>query len=63
MKQMQKDQLAMQEQLSAAEGRSAAAEERLAVQQQQRQQLAAACEPILAWVRTCLIVQSFLFRV
>ena len=48
---MQKDQLAMQEQLRAAEDRSAATEEHLAVQKQQRQQLVAACEPILALVR------------
>lgn len=59
---MQKDQLAMQEQLRAAEGKSAAAEERLTLSQQQRQQLVAVCEPILALVKACLKVPSLFFR-
>ena len=50
---MQKDQSSMQEQLRAAEDRSAATTGRLAVQQQHMQQLLAACEPILDLVRTC----------
>lgn len=53
VKQMQKEQVSVQEQLRAAEDRSAGAEERLTSQQKQRQQLIAACESILAWVRTC----------
>lgn len=59
---MQRDQLAMQEQLRAAEHKTAATEERLAVEQQQRQQLLAACQPILAWVRTYLDLLNLMFR-
>lgn len=48
---MQKDHAAMQEQLRAAEDRSAATAGHLAVQEQHMQQLLAACEPVLALVR------------
>lgn len=51
---MRQDQLAMQEQLRAAEHKTAATEARLAAEKQQRQQVIAACQPILAWVSTCL---------
>ena len=63
VKQMQKDQLAMQQQLRTAEHRSAAVDKRLTFQQRQRQQLVAACEPILAWVCACINALSLFFRV
>lgn len=59
---MQRDQLAMQEQLRAAEDRSAAATGNLALQKQHGQQLLAACEPLLALVRTCVNVLSLASR-
>ena len=55
---MQKDQLAMQEQLQKAEDRVKVAQQEAAVHQQQKAQLLAACHPILAWVSQPQHVQS-----
>lgn len=57
VKQLQSDHAAMQEQLELAEAKAKAAEARCSeleqgsvLHQQQKQQLVAACQPVLAWV-------------